>query len=64
MMTENDLQKLEKLAIPIANFLKEKGYAYPSVVITPSKVTLTTDEAGIPLLCEATHDDMDVSAEN
>ena len=53
-------QILKKLAMPIIVYLKEKGYAYPTVVITPDKVTLTTDEIGIPIpYFEVTQDGMD-----
>ena len=51
---------LEALVLPIVDFLKEKGYAYPTVVITPEKVKLTTDEISIPIpYSEIKHDDTD-----
>lgn len=46
--------------MPIHNFLKEKGYAYPTVTITLEKVTLATDEISIPIPCCSTkHGDTD-----
>lgn len=45
----NTVEELQELATPIIVYLKEKGYAYPTVVIKPERVTLTTDEMSIPI---------------
>ena len=51
-------EELKELAMPIIDFLKEKRYSCPTVVISPERILLTTDETNIPILCyEADQDD-------
>jgi len=46
----NKIEELEELALPLVEYLKRKGYPYPTIVITLEKIKLTTDEIGIPLM--------------
>lgn len=49
MKTPEELKAFEELVIPIHKFLKEKGYAYPTVTITLDRVKISTDEISIPV---------------
>lgn len=48
-MTKEQIENLERLGLPIVEFLRGFGNPYASVIITEDSILCVTDVAGIPV---------------
>lgn len=53
MVNEKQMKKIEELAMPLVNFLRDNFHPYVTIVIAPNRISLEETQLWVPVIDDA-----------